>query len=70
MNCFFICYFEQEDYSEHRIDELLANELKSMYGSKVTTVLIVLMRDGLVTRYFKKAWGLQRKSKRISRVRC
>ncbi|KAH9527818.1 DNA topoisomerase 2-beta [Dermatophagoides farinae] len=41
----------------YRIDELLANELKSMYESKVTTVLIVLTWDGLVTGYFRKAWG-------------
>ncbi|KAH9507160.1 hypothetical protein DERF_011858, partial [Dermatophagoides farinae] len=53
--------FLVEDYSEHRIDELLANELKSMYGSKVTTVLIVLMRDCLVTRYFKKGLGFTEK---------
>ncbi|KAH9494103.1 hypothetical protein DERF_014818 [Dermatophagoides farinae] len=40
--------------TKRRKYELLANELKSMYGCKVTTVPIVLTWDGLVTRHFRK----------------
>ena len=40
--------------TKRRKYELLDNELKSMYGSKVTTVPIVLTWDGLVTRHFRK----------------
>ncbi|KAH9506020.1 hypothetical protein DERF_010775 [Dermatophagoides farinae] len=43
--------------TKRRKYELLANELKSMYGSKVTTVPIVLTWDGLVTRHFRNLYN-------------
>ena len=40
--------------TKRRKYELLANELKSMYGSKVMVVPIVITWDGLVTRHHRK----------------